>query len=560
MPFSLLTTVSSNFDSKFDECQWVICIRRSLDEELEDDIEVPVSIFSVPKVLISSSPDSYTPQQLALSPYHYWRPELYEMERYKLAAAKRTQKQLRCLAFQNLVEQLEKLEPRIRACYHKYLDINSETLSWMMAISASFLLEFLQIYVFHERTISKVCSRMSHLIDYAGTKSAHHSILRDIVMLENQIPLFVMREVLEIQYSSLEAADGVLLSMLMGLCQELSPFKTMENMPKIVISKRPHVLDFLYHMIVPKVEESPSESVVQPEEQKEPIEEKESSSVDSSLYVKQLLRKIGEMLSKMNSAPARLIKATLQSRPVRIILKLPWKILSNLPGFSILRKPIEYLCFLKEKEEKTKPGASNFSIHETPRAEEIAIPSVADLSKAGVRILPTNGNISTISFDVKTVTLYLPVFCLDINTEVVMRNLVAYETSNASGPLVFTRYTELMNGIIDTEEDVKLLRERGIIQNHLKSDKEAADLWNGMNKSIRLTKVPFLDKVIEDVNKYHNCRWNVKLTNFFKQNVYGSWQFLTMLATIMLLFLVTFQSFCSVYSCSKVFHQIQPSD
>ncbi|XWS11736.1 hypothetical protein CRYUN_Cryun37aG0025600 [Craigia yunnanensis] len=95
------------------------------------------------------------------------------------------------------------------------------------------------------------------------------------------------------------------------------------------------------------------------------------------------------------------------------------------------------------------------------------------------------------------------------------------------------RHTELMNGIVGTE-DVKLLRERGIILNHLKSDEEAADLWNGMSKSIILTKVPFLDKVIEDVNRYHNCRWNVKARNFFKQYVYGSWQLLTLLAAIML--------------------------
>ncbi|KAK9923035.1 hypothetical protein M0R45_031470 [Rubus argutus] len=49
---------------------------------------------------------------------------------------------------------------------------------------------------------------------------------------------------------------------------------------------------------------------------------------------------------------------------------------------------------------------------------------------------------------------------LDGNTEVVLRNLVAYEASTVSGPLVLARYTELMNGIIDTKEDVKLLREK----------------------------------------------------------------------------------------------------
>ncbi|KAK6284864.1 hypothetical protein POUND7_003816 [Theobroma cacao] len=558
---SLQTTMTSNFSSNCDEFRWVINIRRFLDEELEDDIEIPVSIFNVPKALMSSSPDCYTPQQVGISPYHYWRPDLYEMERYKLAAAKRTQKQLQCPTFEDLVEQLEQVEPRIRACYHKYLDLDSETLAWMMAISTSFLLEFLQIYVFHEgKTLSsEVCSRMSHLVDHAGAKSAHNSILRDIMMLENQIPLFVLRKVLEVQFSSLEAADDLSLLMLRGLCRELSPFKMMKNLPKIDISKCPHVLDFLYNMIVPKLEEQ-SEPIQQPEDQnKETTKDKESNPVLDSSYAKWLLSEIWKMFSTMNCAPTRLIKAALKSGPVRLILNLPWKILSNLPGFSILRKPIEYLCFIKEKEEEVISSASNFSIHKPPLIEEIAIPSVADLSKAGVRILPTNGNISTISFDVTTVTLYLPIVCLDINTEVVLRNLVAYEASNASGPLVFTRYTELMNGIIDTEEDVKLLRERGIILNHLKSDKEAADMWNGMSKSIRLTKVPFLDKVIEDVNKYHNGRWNVKATDFFKQYVYGSWQFLTLLAAIMLLFLMTFQAFCSVYSCSQIF-RIQTSD
>ncbi|XVE89192.1 hypothetical protein DITRI_Ditri19aG0130700 [Diplodiscus trichospermus] len=539
---------SSASNSNFDELRWVINIRRSLDEDLEE-IEVPVCIFNVPQTLMSSKPESYIPQLVALGPYHYWRPELHEVERYKLAAAKRTQKHLLCLNFHTLVDQLETLEPRIRACYHKYLDFNGETLAWMMAIGASFLLEFLQIYALKEgKTLSRVISsRMSHLIDHAGRKSAHNSILRDIVMLENQIPLFILRKVLEVQYSSLELADDMLLSMLKGLCQELSPFKMIEKLPKIDISKCSHILDFLYDMIVPKVDE-PCETS-EAEDHKEAQEDNQSDSADPS-YVKQLLSELCNLISKIKGGPLRLIKALLLSRPLRLVLKLPWKILSKLPGFSILKQPIEYLFFSQYKEEEKSQTFSG--LNKPPLAEEIAIPSVVELSKSGVRFLPTNANISTITFDVNTVTLYLPTVSLDINTEIVLRNLVAYEASNTSGPLVFTRYTELMNGIIDTEEDVKLLREKGIILNHLKSDKEAADLWNGMSKSIRLTKVPFLDKVIEDVNRYHNCRWNVKAGNFIKQYVYGSWQFLTFLAAITLLILMTFQAFCSVYNCSRI--------
>ncbi|BFG24762.1 hypothetical protein CerSpe_110360 [Prunus speciosa] len=219
----------------------------------------------------------------------------------------------------------------------------------------------------------------------------------------------------------------------------------------------------------------------------------------------------------------------------------------------MLKQPVSYLFSTQDKEE-TNPENENSSnsISKPPLIEEITIPSVSDLVKSGVRFVKTKGSVSTISFDPKKVTFYLPATSLDVNTEVILRNLVAYEVSNTSGPLVFTRYTELMNGIIDTEEDVKLLREKGIILNRLKSDEEVAKVWNGMSKSIRLTEVPFLDKTIEDVNKYYNGRWKVKMTKFMKVYVFGSWQFLAVLAGVLLLLLMTLQAFCSVYHCSSL--------
>ncbi|BFG24763.1 hypothetical protein CerSpe_110370 [Prunus speciosa] len=290
---SLQPTFSSKSSTNFNEFQWVIQIQKTLEEELEFDREIPVSIFNVPKALLASDPDSYIPQEVAIGPYHYLRPELYEMERYKVAAAKRTQKQLQCLKFQDLVEQLKKLEPRIRACYHKYLDFNGDTLGWMMAIDASFFLELLEIYGAKEgKVLTRVSSRMSHLVDVSGSKSAHHAILRDLVMLENQIPLFVSRRTLEFQFKSLEQADDMLLSMLMGLCKELSPFKVVDqDLPKIQVSECAHLLDFLYQMITPKLERRPSE-IVEAEDEGESTPQKESKSSDSPNFVKLFLQEV----------------------------------------------------------------------------------------------------------------------------------------------------------------------------------------------------------------------------------------------------------------------------
>ncbi|XP_009606219.1 putative UPF0481 protein At3g02645 [Nicotiana tomentosiformis] len=536
----------------FDESRWIIQIRRTLDEELEEITEVPVSIFNVPKTLMVSDPDSYVPQEAALGPYHYWRPELYEMERYKVAAAKRTQKQLQNLKFQNLVEHLIKLESRIRACYHKFLNFNGETLAWMMAVDASFLLEFLHIYAAKEGKVLTTVSfsRMSHLVDASGRKSAHNAILRDLAMLENQIPLFVLRKILELQFSSLELADDMLVSMLVGLCKELSPFKMVEIFPEVKVTESAHLLDFLYQTIVPKLELGTNEITEDHDQEQCNANQGGKNSFGKSSHMKQFLNEIWKILVKLNRGPVHLLKRIVFSKPMKVMFKLPWTLLSNIPGLKILILPMKYLCFSQEKPQE---NPENENSNNPPLVEEIAIPSVSELSKAGVSIVATNGGITSISYDSKKMALHLPTVNLDVNTEVILRNLVAYEACNASGPLVFTRYTELMNGIIDTAEDVTLLRERGIVLNRLKSDDEVANLWNSMSKSVKLTKVPVLDKVIEDVNKFYNGRWKVKFGKCMKYYVFESWKFLTFLAAIMLLMLMSLQAFCSVYSCARVF-------
>ncbi|CAK7351127.1 unnamed protein product [Dovyalis caffra] len=540
----LQTNLSCGTSFDFDELQWVANIRRTIEaDQLEDDSEISGCIFSVPKPLMSNHPDSYTPHQLSLGPYHYSRLELHEMDRYKLSAAKRCQKLLQGLKFQDLVEQLMKLEFKIRACYSKYLNINGQTLAWMMAIDASFLIEYLQVSALSDpEMLSKVPSGMSHLFDYFRRKSIHDAILRDIVMLENQIPLFILRKVLEFQLLSLESAEEMLYSMLRGSCKELSPFKTVESSSGVKVSDHAHLLDFLYNIIVPKVEES----LEIPEEVKDDSkasQDNEESSVDSN-YIKQPLIEIWKILLNQKIGPASFLNKLLKSAPCEVIIKLPWKTFLNLLGFGTVNQP-------NASSESQSFGSS---FHQPLLVEEITIPSVSQLSKCGVRFVPTNGSISTINFDKKTCTLYLPRISLDVNSDVVLRNLVAYEASNSSGPMVFTRYTELMNGIIDSAEDAKMLREKGIILSHSTNDEEVANMWNGMSRSIRLTKVPFLDTVIQDVNNYHDGQFKVKVEMFMKLYVFGSWKFLTLVAAILLLLITSLQAFCSVYDCVRLFH------
>ncbi|GFQ04584.1 putative upf0481 protein at3g02645 [Phtheirospermum japonicum] len=510
-----------NSNPTIDEQRWIIHIRRSLDEDLDQESDIPVSIFNVPKTLLLSSPESYVPQQIALGPYHHYRPELYEMERYKLSAAKRFQKHIPGLRFHTLVDHLILSEPKFRAFYQKYLNFNGETLAWMMAIDSCFLLEFL-------RTFSL------DLVDATGRRPGHDAIIRDMLMLENQIPLFSLRKMMEFQFASPDEADDMFYSILMGLCNEISPFKTikLELSDFNHVTKCAHLLDLLYHFIVPKSELS---SEIEPE--------KEENNEGGE---KTGLRKV---MSKFGPGPVSLFKRLVISKPAKFILTLPLKIISNFPGMIVLRQ-FEYLWFTQENE----ICELNEKINNHPLMEEIAIPSVSELSKAGIKFSITNSGILGIEFNRKSATFYLPTICIDVNTEVVLRNLVAYEACDASGPLIFTRYTELMNGIIDSEDDAKLLRENGIVLNHLQCDGDVANLWNGMSRSVRLTKVPFLDRVIEDVNDYYQGRWRVKIGKFLKTHVFGSWRCMTLLGAVWLLFFMSLQSFCSIFGCVRMFY------
>ncbi|KAI3521190.1 hypothetical protein L1887_10651 [Cichorium endivia] len=560
---STSTTKSYSFSKmNIDEDEWVESMRKSIMEHEEEIDKVPVCIFTVPKVLLATDPESYIPQQVALGPFHHWRPEVYDMQRYKLAAARRTQKQMN-VSFERIIEMMKKKdEARIRACYHKFLDMSGDALIWMMAVDMAFLLEFLQVYSMKEqgRVLKKVTSSMSHLVDASGKKLSHMVILRDLVMVENQIPLFLIKTMLEHQSKNSnndKSAEETLKSMLMGVYHELSPFQEKE-LPDVDINDCDHLLDFLYHMTVPNNKElgiMEAEIDIEQEVITEVNEGDEEESFAKESDLNKVMKYIWNILSKSNAGLVGFFKRIIFGRPMALLMKLPWKILTNLPILKLMKEPMERMLerFHGKAEENSEEDGGE---PKAPTIEEITIPSVTEMAQAGILFSPVNGGISDISFDSITSTLYLPIVDLDVNSEVYLRNLVAYEACVAAGPLVVARYTELMNGIIDTEEDAKYLRERGIVLNHLKSDKEVADLWNGMSKSVKLTKVAKMDKVIEDVNKRYGRTWRVKMANFFNTYVFGSWKFLTVLAALFMLLLTGLQAFCSVYSCARVFHQL----
>lgn len=372
------------------------------------------------------------------------------------------------------------------------------------------------------------------------------------MMLENQLPIFVLRKQLEFQLSSTEAADDLLVDMLTSLSRQLSPFKTVNPTRKIDVRDCAHILDFLYQYIIPKVEH-PIEIIEISDDDDHNFKEEVAEAISRLKLARESLNRFWGILSRSERGPVRLLKKIIFSKPVKALIKLPLIIITKIPFLGMIKEPVEnMLRSIRQGKHAKNEDLEEGDENGPPILQEITIPSITQLLKVGVQFVPTNGGINTIRFEAKTCMFYIPIITLDVNSEAILRNLVAYEACATSGSLVLSRYTELMNGIIDTDVDAKFLCHKGIIVNHLKSEHEVANLWNGMNKSVRLTKVPGLDDVIREVNKYYDAKWNVKFERFMKIYVFGSWKILTFLGALMFLFLMVMQSFCQIYSCSRI--------
>ncbi|KAL3730277.1 hypothetical protein ACJRO7_027303 [Eucalyptus globulus] len=492
---------TSIINPSLSEEQWVKHIRDVLHHGI--DIETPVSVHCVPESISSAKPEAYFPHHVALGPYHHLRPQLYQTEHPKLAAARRAQAALKLPAFDRTAGLLQAEEAKIRASYQLHLEVGTDTLKWIMTIDSLFLLDLLYRY------------KSPHI----GIKEDSiwdddpDSAVKDVMMVENQIPTFVLRKIMLQTENSMnevreneedESIDGKLGEMLTRFCEGISPLRLEMCLPSEAIQRK-HLLDLLYNLILG------------------------TTGPEAAQTKKNELRMLIKLFFNMVSIPASKVTAA-------------WKELSK---FSFMKKPkvpIEFIFKIIQVAMQLIPRCSEY-LSNDPFQEIVMIPTASKLCNVGIKLSLATGGIKTIAFDKRTATLKLPHIDLDATTEVLLRNLVAYEMISQRGSLILTRYTELMYGIIDTSEDLKLLREASIVLNHLNSDNKVVELFNG------------LDETIRDVNEYYNSTRKVKVYNLMRKYVYSSWKFLTVVATVVLILLMVLQTFCSVLSCPRLFNK-----
>ncbi|XP_062085202.1 putative UPF0481 protein At3g02645 [Humulus lupulus] len=487
----------------------------------KDDLDIPVSIFKVPTSLTRLNPEAYVPKLVGLGAIHHLRPEHGQMQMSKAMKAKRIHQKFQDLDFHKLIELLQEMVvPSVRASYNMYLEIADDALACIMAIDGLFLFDLLCCYGIKKEDY--LYSRfLSHVMDYSGRRLAKDRTLREVMMLENQIPFSVLRTILFIESSKFEMVSEVLPKVLVGFCQYVSPFDIVADYPSYKTLNHAHLLDLLYHLIM--LNASPGNNLRE--------EKKELQS----------LIELFEKVNKIQVPKTDISISTEEENKNKTLWAMPGEsacelLMPSVSSIAISSKLSEQ-SFNMLQNLKTKPS------FQEPRS----------YIKPGVKFVPAH--IKSIKFDSKSISFHLPSIKLSGNSEVIIKNLVAYEALRyyETEPLVLTKYVEIMSHLIRTYEDVKVLKDNGIIEmDQSISEKQVAKVLSGMTKSIQSTNTESINKDIEGVKSYYNGLWKVSARRFIKKGRWIAGQWCKILAVVLLLLLAGFQAFCSVYECSRL--------
>ncbi|XP_061963028.1 UPF0481 protein At3g47200-like [Populus nigra] len=147
------------------------------------------SIYRVPKRLRDSKEYAYTPQLVSIGPIHHGKEELKEMEEHK---------KIYLQEFLNLSEAsvkeciaIAEREPRLRNCYaDNFENISAEDFVKMMLLDSSFIIMvFLKEFSpFFRRNNDRIFGKSWMIED----------IKMDTCLLENQIPFFILDDLLKL--------------------------------------------------------------------------------------------------------------------------------------------------------------------------------------------------------------------------------------------------------------------------------------------------------------------------------------------------------------------------
>ncbi|CAI9101177.1 OLC1v1038438C1 [Oldenlandia corymbosa var. corymbosa] len=505
-------------------------------------------VFRVPNLVKETKPEAYLPQLIGLGPYHHFRPEVQLRSTKKRKAiesyVKRYDINLDSALVFNDRAMVSRFESMIRSSYDRYVDLDEETLCWITMVDVVVLSHFVDTYLDPEmKKEQQVYPDMEKLVP-------------DLFMMENQIPFTLViqaHECLGLAWSAKQKSG--ILRHFFDFCVLHSPlelkdssvWKKVKRISQEGISdqKITHMLHLMYLMIIksnsPVVEAATPTTKLPSGGQRDWLTRatrrvKGFAGLASS-KARDLFRQVVE---EFNSAVH-----DAQSSGVRIP--------GNIQKVSLFLGNLDKAIKLNER---SKSGDFSPEMNlEIPSASRLS--TILDVK---FKPLPPGCGIHRIELkeqqpeDGNGFLFYLPRIKFGPTSDVIIRNLVAYESTISKEERGRTRFRDfiyLICGLIRSEQDVKLLKDAGIIEPDKSiPDSEIARIFKGL-MDIEGTTAPESKvlKVVQKAHKNYSDLIVIKYGRSFMNHFAAMLKVFRGLFPLMIFLFLAFQSFCDVYDC-----------
>ncbi|GJN25779.1 hypothetical protein PR202_gb13651 [Eleusine coracana subsp. coracana] len=485
---------------KFVKEWWVVDMEEKLSyTDQSPDRWAKHFIFRVPEWIKNmTNSNAYEPWLVSLGPYHHDDANLKPMEEHKRRAVLAVTTRMGGKnALMELASVVENMVDYLQGAYddldEQWVGGNTGKFKEMMLTDGCFLLEIIRVFglISTGKTSYHLYKSNDPVFGMRGFVSFYLALKADVIVMENQLPLLLLKELEEkITGKSLESKEinDLVLNFLS---------RTYEGNRS---SLRLHPLDILHLSFCGEQEEN-----------------KQFGNWDDTMPSIKELAEAGIHFKKCNTGSVHNIK--FQSGVVSMI-----------HGFVSRRR-------------------------HTPITPITPLPTLVLSMRRlltliwGVLIMPIRVllimPIRMLLFMFSSV-LRMPEIEVNDRTEKEFLNLIAFERLYGSAGSNATAFMIFMDDLIDSEKDVEILRSKGIINNKLSSDIEAAKLFNTLSKGALLNPSSHLSTVRHSVNEHCKKPWNVWRANFIQTYMKNPCVFSAFVASVLLLIATFLQTIYTV--------------
>ncbi|KAK9102890.1 hypothetical protein Sjap_020144 [Stephania japonica] len=444
-------------------------------------------IFKVPHKLRVVNEKVFVPKAVSIGPYHHKKLEQYEaMEKYKLHYLKQFLHHNPCIPLKtcvkNCVLMLKRYEKSARECYAEDISkLSSDEFVEMMMLDGCFIVELFLMFWIPPKFSTHFDPLFAH--KYSLNRQL---IAEDLVLLENQLPFFVLQALFDFINNASQSQNHSGISFLKLALR----FFNCNEEGTSTLEEPSHLLDLIYKTSIPS--KSPKEG--------DEMEERDGGC----LHLLKKKKKM-EMEMEMEMEPSHLLD-------LKYIMSIPSK--------------------------KTNDNGDGGG---SPRT----LPTATQLWEAGVkfRAAPRGTHLLYIKFE--NGTLEIPTIIVEDDTEQQFRNMIAYEQCSGERSHM-TDYFIVIDDLVSSPGDVSLLKRKGIFINWLGDDEEASNMVNKMGKNVYVSSEEFQYKdLYKKLNDYYANpwrKWKAMLKHDYFNTPWSLVAFLAALAVLICTFIQTVNS------------------